>query len=98
MILVYDFMSNGTLSDHLYGSSFTYDPLKWKERLKICKGAATGLNYLHTEVRHTIIHRDVKTSDILLDDKFTAKVSDFGLSKEDPKDEMLITGIKGTRG
>ncbi|MFQ6620240.1 hypothetical protein Gotur_000388 [Gossypium turneri] len=98
MILVYDFMRNGTLSDHLYGSSFTYDPLKWKQRLEICKGDATGLNYLHTEVRHTVIHRDVKTSNILLDDKFIAKVSDFGMSKEDPKDDMLIIGIKGTHG
>ncbi|XP_040930124.1 receptor-like protein kinase FERONIA [Gossypium hirsutum] len=98
MILVYDFMSNGTLSDHLYSTSFAYDPLTWKQRLEICKGAATGLNYLHTEVRHTVIHRDVKTNNILLDDKFTAKVSDFGLPKEDPKAEVLITGIKGTRG
>ncbi|TYI20098.1 hypothetical protein ES332_A07G211900v1 [Gossypium tomentosum] len=98
MILLYDFMSNGTLSDHLYGTSFAYDPLTWKQRLEICKGTATGLNYLHIEMSYTVIHRDVKTSNILLDDKFTAKVSDFGLSKEYPKDEMLITGIKGTHG
>ncbi|KAL2331070.1 hypothetical protein Fmac_018651 [Flemingia macrophylla] len=94
-ILVYEFMSNGTLA------SFLFTPLKsnWGQRLDIVLGIARGLVYLHEECCTQIIHCDIKPQNILLDDEYNAKISDFGLAKL-----LLInqshteTGIRGTKG
>ncbi|KAK4583398.1 hypothetical protein RGQ29_026228 [Quercus rubra] len=80
-MLVYEFMHNGTLKEHLYGPLTGHKSINWFKRLQIAEDAAKGIEYLHTGCVPAIIHRDLKSSNILLDKHMRAKVSDFGLSK-----------------
>lgn len=80
-MLIYEFMHNGTLKEHLYGPLTRGQSINWIKRLEIAKDAAKGIEYLHTGCVPSVIHRDLKSSNILLDKLMRAKVSDFGLSK-----------------
>ncbi|XP_074555557.1 putative LRR receptor-like serine/threonine-protein kinase At1g67720 [Curcuma longa] len=97
-ILVYEFMHNGTLKEHLHGSLSQERPISWIKRLEIAEDAAKGIEYLHTGCSPTIIHRDLKTSNILLDEQMRAKVSDFGLSKPAVDESNSSSVVRGTLG
>ncbi|CAH9083533.1 unnamed protein product [Cuscuta europaea] len=99
-LLVYEFMSNGSLEDHLLDRKGGEKALDWMTRMRIAQGAARGLEYLHETAKPPVIYRDFKASNILLDDEFNAKLSDFGLAKLGPTGEQshVTTRVMGTYG
>ncbi|RDX64169.1 putative serine/threonine-protein kinase PBL19, partial [Mucuna pruriens] len=97
-LLIYEYMPNRSVEHHLSHRSET--PLPWSRRLKIARDAARGLTYLHEEMDFQIIFRDFKSSNILLDEQWNAKLSDFGLARLGPSDGLthVSTAVVGTMG
>ncbi|XP_058200901.1 uncharacterized protein LOC131315714 isoform X1 [Rhododendron vialii] len=105
MILIYEYIALGTLADHLYKlkttkSNSNISPPSWEQRLDMCIGAARGLDHLHSGTSQSFIHRDVKSTNILIDENRVAKISDFGLSKGPTSHSIthISTEVKGTFG
>ncbi|KAG5250813.1 wall-associated receptor kinase [Salix suchowensis] len=97
-LLVYEYVTNGTLFDHIHDRS-KVSAFTWEIRLKIASEIAGVLSYLHSAASMQIIHRDIKSTNILLDNSYTAKVSDFGTSRLVPLDQdELSTMVQGTLG
>lgn len=99
-LLVYEFMPLGSLEDHLHDLPPEKEPLDWNTRMKIAAGAAKGLEYLHDKANPPVIYRDLKSSNILLDEGFHPKLSDFGLAKLGPVGDKthVSTRVMGTYG
>eukprot|EP00271_Cylindrocystis_brebissonii_P003263 TRINITY_DN1405_c1_g1_i1.p1 TRINITY_DN1405_c1_g1~~TRINITY_DN1405_c1_g1_i1.p1 ORF type:complete len:552 (+),score=118.29 TRINITY_DN1405_c1_g1_i1:770-2425(+) len=97
-LLVYEYLANTSLDRFIFGDDLP--PLDWNTRLKVAEGAGRGLAYLHEEVEPQVIYRDFKTSNVLLDEEFNPKLSDFGLAREGPDGEMthVSTQVRGTAG
>ena len=97
-LLVYEFIPNGTLSEHIHEQNEEF-PITWEMRLRIAAEVAKAVSYLHSATSKRIYHRDIKSTNILLDDKYRAKVADFGTSKSITIDQThLTTQVQGTFG
>ncbi|KAM1875269.1 hypothetical protein FF1_042757 [Malus domestica] len=95
-LLVYSYMPNSSLDTHLFGSKTT---LQWDFKYKIALGLASALHYLHEGAEQCVLHRDIKSANVLLDKDFSAKLGDFGIAKlVDPQFKTQITGVVGTFG
>ncbi|KAI3678422.1 hypothetical protein L6452_37713 [Arctium lappa] len=99
-LLVYEYMPLGSLEDHLHGLRPNRRRLDWNARMKIAAGAARGLEYLHDQMNPPVIYRDLKCSNILLDEEYHPKLSDFGLAKVGPLGDKthVSTRVMGTYG
>ncbi|KAL6614596.1 hypothetical protein ACP70R_036866 [Stipagrostis hirtigluma subsp. patula] len=99
LALVFEFMSGGALQGRLRGRESKDKPLTWLQRLSIALKSAQGLEYLHNQCEPRLIHRDVKTANILLSENLEAKIADFGLSKDFHIDKTHVsTRVVGTPG
>ncbi|KAM3336569.1 hypothetical protein ACQJBY_030528 [Aegilops geniculata] len=98
-LLVYEFMPRGSLENHLFRRGSHFQPLSWNLRMKVALGAARGLAFLHSDMAK-VIYRDFKTSNVLLDSSYNAKLSDFGLAKDGPTGDKshVSTRVMGTHG
>ncbi|CAN6571247.1 unnamed protein product [Malus baccata var. baccata] len=98
-MLVYEYVNNGNLEQWLHGAMCQHGTLTWEARMKVILGTAKALSYLHEAIEPKVVHRDIKSSNILIDNEFNAKVSDFGLAKLLGSGESHITTrVMGTFG
>ncbi|XP_071725468.1 probable receptor-like protein kinase At5g18500 [Rutidosis leptorrhynchoides] len=98
-ILVYEYVNNGNLEQWLHGGMRQHGYLTWEARMKVLLGTAKALAYLHEAIEPKVVHRDIKSSNILIDDDFNAKVSDFGLAKLlGAEQSHITTRVMGTFG
>ncbi|KAL0385504.1 UNVERIFIED_CONTAM: LysM domain receptor-like kinase [Sesamum radiatum] len=102
LYLVYEYVPNGSLSDHLHDPLLKgHQPLSWSARTQVALDAARGIEYIHDHTKARYVHRDIKTTNILLDEGLRAKVADFGLAKlvgRTNEDELIATRLVGTPG
>ncbi|PIA26311.1 hypothetical protein AQUCO_09500048v1 [Aquilegia coerulea] len=102
LLLVYDFMPNGSLDNHLFNNNEEKTRLGWDRRYKIISGVASALHYLHNEYDQKVVHRDLKASNVMLDSDYNARLGDFGLARAIDNEKTsyaeLEQGVPGTPG